>query len=101
MRMELSDQRNNPIASAVAELRRRFSLSIGRRSHRASVSDVFPQHRSALAVLVMPAPPEAGLVASLGCAVKPLEHTPEDGQPGRIGGIGVVGHAVLARERGP
>src|SRR4026209_2561789 len=32
---------------------------------------------SALVVFVMAAPPEARLVASLGCAVQPLVHAPE------------------------
>src|SRR5258708_5468976 len=54
--------------------------------------------RSALAVLVVGAPPEARLVAPLGCAVEPLVHAPEAVQSARIGGIGVVDDAVLERE---
>src|ERR1700693_5920622 len=54
---------------------------------------------SALAVLVVAAPPEARLVASLGCAVEPLVHAPEAVQSARIGRIGVVNDAVLVRER--
>src|SRR3712207_3129985 len=55
--------------------------------------------RSALVVLVMAAPPDACLVAPLGCAVEPLVRAPEAVQSARIGGIGVVDDAVLARER--
>src|SRR2546423_2235951 len=55
--------------------------------------------RSALVVLVVAAPPEARLVAPLGCAVEPLVHAPEAVHSARIGGIGVVDHAVLERER--
>src|SRR5204863_7157906 len=58
-----------------------------------------PRHRSALVVLVVAAPPDARLVAPLGCAVKPLVHAPEAVQSPRIGGIGVVDDAVLQRER--
>src|SRR5689334_10805328 len=39
---------------------------------------------SALAVLVVPAPPNAGLVASFGSAVEPLVHAPEAVQPARV-----------------
>src|SRR5262245_7920623 len=52
----------------------------------------------ALAVLVVAAPPETSLVASLGRAVEPLVHAPEAIQSARIGGIGVVDDAVLKRE---
>src|SRR2546427_13243139 len=55
--------------------------------------------RSALVVLVVAAPPEARLVATLGRAVEPLVHAPETVQPARICGIGVVDDAVLERER--
>src|SRR5215475_11009676 len=54
---------------------------------------------SALAVLVVAAPPDACLVASLGGAVEPLVRAPEAVQSARIGGIGVVDDAVLAHER--
>src|SRR5581483_8845368 len=50
-------------------------------------------------VLVMPPPPDSGLVASLGCPVEPLVHPPEPVQPARIGGIRVVDDPVLERER--
>src|SRR5882672_7444497 len=50
-------------------------------------------------VFVVAAPPEARLVTPLGGAVEPLVHAPEAVQSARIGGIGVVDHAVLARER--
>src|SRR2546430_17727967 len=55
--------------------------------------------RSALVVLVVAAPPDARLVAPLGCAVEPLVHAPEAVQSARIGGIGVVDDAILERER--
>src|SRR2546427_3713289 len=55
--------------------------------------------RSALVVLVVAAPPEARLVAPLGGAVEPLVHAPEAVHPARIGGIGVIDHTVLERER--
>src|SRR5712691_12682291 len=58
-----------------------------------------PRLGSALAVLVVVAPPDARLVAPLGCAVEPLVHAPEAVQSARIGGIGVVDDAVLERER--
>src|SRR5437016_2813682 len=54
---------------------------------------------SLTAVLVMAAPPDAGLVAPSGCAVEPLVHAPQAVQPARIGGIGVIDDAVLAHER--
>src|SRR5216683_8302729 len=50
---------------------------------------------SALVVLVVAAPPDAGLVAPLGGAVEPLVHAPEAVQSACIGGIGVVDDAVL------
>src|SRR5712692_10413887 len=57
-----------------------------------------PRLRSALLVLVVAAPPDARLVAPLGCAVESLVHAPEAVHPARIGGIGVVDDAVLERE---
>ena len=53
--------------------------------------------RSPLGVLVVAAPPDARLVAPLGCAVEPLVHAPEAVHSARIGGIGVVDDAVLER----
>src|SRR5207245_10550849 len=50
-------------------------------------------------VLVVTAPPDAGLVASLGRAVEPLIHAPETVQSARIGGIGVIDNAVLECKR--
>src|SRR5206468_10061246 len=58
-----------------------------------------PRRRSALLVLVVAAPPDARLVAPPGGAVEPLVHAPEAVQSARIGGIGVVGDAVLEHER--
>src|SRR5712664_3286853 len=58
-----------------------------------------PRLRSDLAVLVVAAPPDARLVAPLGCAVEPLVHAPEAVQSARIGGIHVVDDAVLEHER--
>src|SRR5437667_11914397 len=58
-----------------------------------------PRLRSALVVLVVAAPPDARLVAAPGGAVEPLVHAPETVHSARIGGIGVVDHAVLERER--
>src|SRR6478735_1561008 len=55
--------------------------------------------RSALVVLVMTTPPDARLVAPLGCAIEPRVHAPQRVHPTRIGGIGVVDDAVLAHER--
>src|SRR3989454_3098126 len=55
--------------------------------------------RSTVVVLVVAAPPEAGLVAPLGRAVEPLVHAPQAVHAARIGGIGVVDHAVLECER--
>src|SRR5439155_11965508 len=54
-----------------------------------------PRHRSARVVLVVAAPPDARLVATLGGAVEPFVHAPDSVHPARIGGIGVVDDAVL------
>src|SRR5258706_1264987 len=54
---------------------------------------------SALVILVVPAPPEARLVAPLGGAVEPLVHAPEAVQSTRLSGIGVVDDAVPEHER--
>src|SRR5262245_8135338 len=45
-------------------------------------------------VLVVPAPPHAGLVAALRCAIEPRIHAPETVQSARIGGVGVIDVAV-------
>src|SRR5207247_111305 len=55
--------------------------------------------RSFLGVLIVAAPPEAGLVAPFGGAVEPLVHAPQAVHAARIGRIGVVDDAVLERER--
>src|SRR5207253_6789219 len=78
------------------------ALRMGSRSgarRRSVVASRAPRLRSALVVLVVAAPPDARLVAPLGCAVEPLVHAPEAVQSARIGGIGVVDDAVLERER--
>src|SRR6267378_2474165 len=74
------------------------SLSVLQTSKGDQVFDA-SRLRSALVVLVVVAPPEAGLVATLGRAVEPLVHAPEAVHSARIGGIGVVDYAVLERER--
>ena len=55
------------------------------------------EDRSALLVLVVAAPPDTSLIASLGCAVEPLIHAPEAVQSARIGGIRVVDDAVVLK----
>src|SRR6266404_8206574 len=55
--------------------------------------------RALVGVLVVAAPPDARLVAPLGCAVEPLVHAPEAVQSARISGVGVVDDAVLEDER--
>src|SRR6266436_5383565 len=50
-------------------------------------------------VLVVAAPPEAGLVATEWRAVEPLVHAPEDVQPALVRRVGVVYDAILERER--
>src|SRR3989440_9573864 len=50
-------------------------------------------------VLVVAAPPEAGLVAPEWRAVEPLVHAPEDVQPALVRRVGVVYDAILERER--
>src|SRR5262245_18282140 len=54
---------------------------------------------SAVAVLIMPPPPDSRLVASLGCAVEQLVQAPDGVHAARIGGIGVVDDAVVEHER--
>src|SRR5215472_760449 len=53
---------------------------------------------SLLAILVVTLPPEARLVASFGCAIEPLIHSPDAIHSTRVGGIGVVDHAILKHE---
>src|SRR4051812_7068631 len=55
------------------------------------------EHKYTL-VLVVTAPPEAGLVASARCTVEPLIHAPERIHAARIGGVGVVDDAVFEHE---
>src|SRR6266436_4061684 len=50
-------------------------------------------------VLVVAAPPDAGLVATEWRAVEPLVHAPEDVQPALVRRVGVVDGAILQRER--
>src|SRR6202043_943645 len=71
-----------------------MALSIG----LSSVPSASARARALLGVLVVAAPPDARLVAPLGCAVQPLVHAPEAVESARIGGIGVVDAAVLERE---
>src|SRR5438309_2303813 len=54
---------------------------------------------SRLGLVLVVAPPDAILVASLGRSVEPLVHAPQAVQSTRIGGISVVDDAVLERER--
>src|SRR6266581_321198 len=62
-------------------------------------SNVSMVSRHLAVVLVVAAPPEAGLVAAEWRAVEPLVHAPEAVQPARVRRIGVVDDAVLERER--
>src|SRR6185503_1382987 len=57
------------------------------------------RRHSALVVLVVTAPPDAGLVAPLGGAVEPLVHAPQAIQPARIRGVSVVDDAAVEHER--
>src|ERR1700724_1663104 len=50
-------------------------------------------------VLVVAAPPEAGLVATEWRAVEPRVHAPDAVQPALVRRVGVVDGAVLERER--
>src|SRR5438270_13682345 len=50
-------------------------------------------------VLVVAAPPEAGLVATERRAVEPLVHAPEAVQAARVRGVRVVHDAILEHER--
>src|SRR5712691_3301076 len=49
-------------------------------------------------VLVVAAPPEAGLVATERRAVEPLVHAPQDVNPALVRRVGVVDDAILERE---
>src|SRR5690242_8592380 len=53
------------------------------------------RHCSALAVLVVAAPPDARLVAALGRAIEPGVHAPDAVHAARVGRVGVVDGAVL------
>src|SRR3989442_6757490 len=77
------------------ELRRRACSSRMRLRRVATRAGVLSKRL----VLVVAAPPDARLVASLGGAVEPLVHAPEAVQSARIGGIGAVGDAVLEHVR--
>src|SRR5439155_24907392 len=80
-------------------VRRCRSEAMRREISSSAVTPRQPRLRSALAVLVVAAPPDARLVAPLGGAVEPLEHAPEAVHYARIGGIGVVDQADPHRER--
>src|SRR5713226_2944916 len=83
-----------------AALASKSSAETPRNARREARSEAMTSRlRSALVVLVVAAPPDAFLVAPLGCAVEPLVHAPEAVQSARIGGIGVVDDAVLEHER--
>src|SRR6266849_522643 len=75
------------------------SEAMRREISRPAVAPRQPRLRSALGVLVVAAPPEARLIAPVGCAVEPLVHAPEAVQPARVRRVGVVHDAVLERER--
>src|SRR5688572_21626354 len=60
------------------------SASIPRERSSPAASPLRPG--SALGILVVAAPPEAGFVASQGGAVQPLVHPPQAVQPARVGG---------------
>src|SRR3984893_13061431 len=64
-----------------------------------SVPSASARARALVGVLVVATPPDAHLVAPLGCAVEPLVHAPEAGQSARISRVGVVDHGVLEHER--
>src|SRR6267378_6660351 len=55
--------------------------------------------RALVGVLVVAAPPDARLVAPLGCAVEPLVHAPEAVESARISGVSVIDDAVLEHKR--
>src|SRR6516164_9854364 len=76
--------------TAAPRCQRKFVEKLARKSCVAS---------SLLVVLVVPEPPDAGLVPSLWSAVEPLVHAPETVQSARIGGIAVVNGAFHERER--
>src|SRR5882724_5525134 len=63
-----------------------------------SVPSASARARALVGVLIVAAPPDARLVAPLGCAVEPLVHAPEAIQSARISGVGVVDDAVLEHE---
>src|ERR1700753_877933 len=53
---------------------------------------------SALAVFIVPSPPDAVLIATLGCTVQPRVHAPQRIQAAREGRIGVINNALIERE---
>src|SRR5579884_2802968 len=63
------------------------------------VRDAAPTLARVRLVLVAPAPPRSGLVATLGRAVEPLVHAPQPVDTARIRRVRVVDDAVLERER--
>src|ERR1700733_7097288 len=60
---------------------------------------MYLRRRSVLVVLVVTAPPDAGLVAPIRSAVKPVVHAKEWVHAARVGGISVVDGAVIECER--
>src|SRR5260370_23232112 len=66
-------------------------------AHMASLA--CPWIPSLAVVLVVAAPPEAGLVAAEWRAVEPRVHAPEGVDPALVGRVGVVDRAVLEHER--
>src|SRR3981189_3092215 len=71
-----------------------MALSIG-----LGVPSASARARAVVRVLVVATPPDALLVAPLGCAVEPLVHAPKTAQSTLIVGVGVVDDAVLEHER--
>src|SRR5439155_12087604 len=69
------------------------------RSLTPSVTRLIRCSMSLAVVLVVAAPPGAGLVAAEGGAVEPLVHAPQAVDPAFVGRVGVVDGAVLERER--
>src|SRR6516225_3291074 len=65
--------RSEQVAQPTITPASRVSVCGGCHDHR----QLAPRPRLPLAVLVVPAPPVAGLVASFGSAVEPLIHAPE------------------------
>src|SRR4051794_41054137 len=57
-----------------------------------------PHTSSAPSVLVMALPPDAVFVAPERRAIQPLVHAPQAIESARVGGIGVIHHAVAQHE---